>query len=111
MGAMLKLVRDGIPEIIRRNGEEPATCVAGAPEYRKRLRDKLSEEVGEFLEVEEDYSKEELADVLEVVYALAQDLGITLEDLERCRAEKAAERGGFEKRIIWTGMENGSGRP
>ncbi|RDG37992.1 nucleoside triphosphate pyrophosphohydrolase [Streptomyces corynorhini] len=110
MSTMVKLVRDRIPEIIRRNGEEPATYVAGAPEYRKRLRDKLSEEVGEFLEAEEEHSKEELADVLEVVHALARDLGMTLEDLERRRAEKAAERGGFEGRIMWTDVENGSGR-
>lgn len=62
-----KLVRDRIPEIIRRNGEEPVSYVADASEYRQRLRDKLSEETDEFLQADGEVAKEELADVLEVV--------------------------------------------
>lgn len=44
-----KLVRDRIPDIIRANGEEPITYQADPAEYRRRLRDKLLEEVDEFL--------------------------------------------------------------
>ncbi|WP_405812461.1 nucleoside triphosphate pyrophosphohydrolase [Streptomyces sp. NBC_01520] len=105
-----KLVRDRIPEIIRRNGEEPVSYVADASEYRQRLRDKLSEETDEFLQADGEVAKEELADVLEVVQALARNLGMTLDDLERLRASKAAERGGFENRIIWMNKMGGEGR-
>jgi predicted house-cleaning noncanonical NTP pyrophosphatase (MazG superfamily) len=104
MGADGKLVRDRIPEIIRANGDEPIVYRADADEYRLRLRDKLSEEVGEFLDADDEQAVEELADVLEVVYALAADLGIDQEQLERTRAEKARERGAFSDRIVWTGV-------
>ena len=105
MGSMRKLVRDRIPEIIREGGEEPVTYVADELEYWKRLRDKLREETDEFLAAEGEASKEELADVLEVIHALACSLGMTWDDLERRRADKAADRGGFEKRIIWEATE------
>jgi predicted house-cleaning noncanonical NTP pyrophosphatase (MazG superfamily) len=105
MGADGKLVRDRIPEIIRANGEEPTIYRADADEYRWRLREKLGEEVGEFLDADGDQAVEELADVLEVVYALAADLGVDQEQLERTRAEKACERGAFSDRIVSTGVQ------
>ncbi|MFF8603084.1 hypothetical protein ACF065_33650 [Streptomyces sp. NPDC015232] len=98
-----KLVRDRIPEIIRNEGAEPVTHVAGPQEYRARLRDKLREEVAEFLEADEEAAPGELADVAEVLLALAADLGISPEQFEVLRAAKADERGGFAGRIVWTG--------
>jgi predicted house-cleaning noncanonical NTP pyrophosphatase (MazG superfamily) len=104
MGAGGKLVRDRIPEIIRASGAEPVTYRADVAEYRGRLREKLLEEVDEFLAADGADAVEELADILEVVYALAADLGTTKEDLETARATKAAERGAFADRVIWTGV-------
>jgi predicted house-cleaning noncanonical NTP pyrophosphatase (MazG superfamily) len=96
-----KLVRDKIPQIIRGKGLEPVIYVADAHEYAARLRDKLSEEVAEF--IASDSEPEELADVLEVVYALAGLAGTDPQQLEKLRAAKADERGGFADRIIWSG--------
>jgi len=96
-----KLVRDKIPQIIRGKGLEPVIYVADADEYAARLRDKLSEEVAEFLASDSD--PEELADILEVVYALAGLAGTDPQQLEKLRAAKADERGGFADRIIWSG--------
>jgi predicted house-cleaning noncanonical NTP pyrophosphatase (MazG superfamily) len=104
MSAGGKLVRDRIPEIIRASGAEPITYRAESAEYRRRLHDKLLEEVDEFLTADEATAVEELADILEVVYALAADLGTTKDHLERTRAAKAAERGAFTGRVIWTGV-------
>lgn len=103
MDSYSKLVRDRVPEIIRAEGAEPITHVAGPEEYRSRLRDKLSEEVAEFLSADEAVALEELADVLEVVHALAADLGTDSAGLESIRQAKAWERGGFAHRIVWTG--------
>lgn len=47
-------MRDLIPQIIREDGAKPVTYIAGREEYRGRLRDKLGEEVAEFLEADED---------------------------------------------------------
>ncbi|TCN40509.1 putative house-cleaning noncanonical NTP pyrophosphatase (MazG superfamily) [Kribbella orskensis] len=99
-----KLVRDLIPDIIRAKGEEPITYRADAAEYRRRLRDKLAEEVDEFLKADDEHAPEELADVLEVVYALAAELGISKAQLEKVREDKAAARGGFAERIVWSGV-------
>lgn len=99
-----KLVRDRIPEIIRQSGEVPLTYVAERPEYRRRLWAKLTEETQEFLTAKDTAeSLDELADVLEVVRALAVELGSTPDELEARRAAKAAARGGFNDRIVWTG--------
>jgi predicted house-cleaning noncanonical NTP pyrophosphatase (MazG superfamily) len=99
-----KLVRDRIPEIIRADGAEPITYQAEPDEYRRRLRDKLQEEVDEFLTADGPAAVEELADILEVVYALAADLGTTREALETIRATKAGKRGAFADRTVWTGL-------
>jgi predicted house-cleaning noncanonical NTP pyrophosphatase (MazG superfamily) len=96
-----KLVRDKIPEIIRGTGEEPMTRVANIAEYKELLRAKLAEEVGEFLASEGD--PEELVDILEVVMALADGLGVDRMQLEKLRAKKAADRGGFSQKIVWSG--------
>ncbi|MYR85809.1 hypothetical protein GTY41_12885 [Streptomyces sp. SID685] len=98
-----KLVRNRIPQIIRDGGTEPVFYTAGRGEYRSRLRDKLGEEVAEFLAADDDAAPEELADVLEVVHALAADLGVGEDQLEKIRAAKTAERGDFSDRIVWTG--------
>ena len=92
-----KLVRDRIPEIIEADG---TTCVCETlsdDDYLTLLDQKLNEELTEY---QESKSLEELADLLEVMQAAVKARGWTLEDLERVRADKAAKRGGFEKKIL-----------
>jgi predicted house-cleaning noncanonical NTP pyrophosphatase (MazG superfamily) len=95
-----KLVRDLIPEIIRSTGVEPQVRVVRGDEYREHLCRKLSEEVREFLD---SYDPEELADVLEVLLALADNLGVGRDELEARRSAKAEARGGFAAGIVWSG--------
>lgn len=92
-----KLVRDKIPEIIIKNGDTPITHIASDEEYESHLKAKLTEEVNEFLE---DISIEELADIMEVIYALCDYYGFSREELEYIRQKKHNNRGGFAKRII-----------
>lgn len=91
-----KLVRDGIPEICRANGETPVTEILNDGQYLDALHQKLQEEVQEYLEEE---SLEELADIAEVLEAIIKAQGFTVEQLLDCKAKKQAERGGFEKHI------------
>jgi len=64
------------------------------------LRHKLTEEVDEFLMSQDP---EELADILEVLYALADCLGLDAAGLEALRREKAERRGGFTVSVVWHG--------
>ena len=92
-----KLVRDKIPEIIENDGK-PCTCsILSDEEYLKKLDEKLGEELAEY---QESKSMEELADLLEVMRSVAAARGSSIEEVERIRLDKAAKRGGFEKRIL-----------
>lgn len=92
-----KLVRDKIPEIIKQKGNIPITHIADDEEYWLKLKEKLEEEVKEFLR---ESNKEELADILEVIYAICQFKGIKKEELEFLREEKNQKRGSFKEKII-----------
>lgn len=92
-----KLVRDKIPEIIRSKNETPVTHIAEEVEYRTALFKKLEEEVDEF---RQKPSADEAADILEVIYAICDELGIDKNTIEPIRQKKTEERGAFKSRII-----------
>lgn len=90
-----KLVRDRIPEIICANGQTPVVRTLNDEEYIENLHLKLNEEVAEF---HTDQNGEELADIMEVLFALAETMNLSREDLLALCDKKRAERGGFGKR-------------
>lgn len=92
-----KLVRDRIPEIIEAAGKTCSTEILSQEDHLRMLDAKLDEELAEY---HKDKNIEELADLLEVIRAVTVARGYSLEELERVRADKAAKRGGFEKRIL-----------
>ncbi|MFT8352699.1 phosphoribosyl-ATP pyrophosphohydrolase [Clostridium saccharoperbutylacetonicum] len=92
-----KLVRDKIPEIIKAGGHECDTAIVVGDEKYKLLEAKLHEEVNEFLE---DKNLEELVDVMEVLFGLADSLGYSEEELLKSRVKKREERGGFKEGIV-----------
>lgn len=92
-----KLGRNKIHENLAPKGEKAITCVLTDEEYQKALYDKLQEEVAEFLETP---IPEELADILEVVRALAPLVAGSMEELEKIRAAKEKVRGGFDQKIF-----------
>ena len=97
-----KLVRDQIPAIIARQGRAANTRILSPEEYTRALEQKLDEETAEF---HLEKNLEELADILEVVYALAEDLGSTKEELLEAYREKHEKRGGFRDRIFLISTE------
>ena len=96
-----KLVRDLIPEIIQKSGNKAIIRTLNDQEYSEML-EKILEEVNEYIT---DKTVEELADILEVVYALASLKGATKEEVEALRVKKADARGGFEKKIFLERVE------
>ena len=91
-----KLVRDKIPQIIEGSGKTCVTRSLSDAEYLAALDAKLQEELNEY---QADKSTEELADLLEVMMAVAEARGHTFAEVEALRREKAEKRGGFRERI------------
>jgi predicted house-cleaning noncanonical NTP pyrophosphatase (MazG superfamily) len=98
-----KLVRDRIPQIIQASGKNACIRKADEAEYMHLLRQKLLEEVNEFME---SGSSEELADVLEVVTALGGTYGLSFADLVKMAEVKRKDRGGFERRIVLISVDD-----
>lgn len=92
-----KLVRDKIPDIICKKGEEFTYRKASDEEYFFYLKKKLVEEVREFMEKP---SLKEMADVQEVMNFLVKEMGHTQPDLRMERSKKNEDRGSFHDRWI-----------
>lgn len=102
MPSYQKLVRDRIPEIITASGKKPVTHILDETAYIAELDCKLNEECAEY---QESKTLEELADMLEVMYAIAEARGYSVAELEEVRKKKTAERGGFRDRVYLDGVE------
>lgn len=95
-----KLVRDKIPAIIQSNNGTPITRILNNDEYKKELEKKLYEEYLEVLDTKTQEERiEELADMLEIISALATIENKTLEDIIEVANYKKNKRGGFEEKI------------
>lgn len=92
-----KLVRDKIPDIIVAQGRLAITRILSEDEFRVALKQKLCEELNEFLT---DGTVEELVDIYEVLLALLERMDISFELFEELRKKKALEKGRFSERIF-----------
>lgn len=98
-----KLIRDDIPKLIEANGKTPIVRTLTDDEFKTYLEKKLDEEVEEF---HESKSAEELADILEVVYALAEVGGCGALKLDRRRTNKRVALGGFSRRTLLIAVDS-----
>ena len=96
-----KLVRDNIPEIIEKNGGTPFFRELNEREYWEYLLKKDEEELQEVKEAfSREERKEELADKLELLIAMASYNGFSLQDIINEANIKKSKNGGFEKRLL-----------
>lgn len=96
-----KLVRDKIPEIIENAGKAYEIKTLENKDYIISLNKKLQEELEEYY-FENDIT--ELADLVEVVYAIIRYKGLSIEEFEKIRLGKRDKRGGFDKRLFLIGV-------
>lgn len=92
-----KLVRDRIPEIIEASGSKCEVEVVSDDVALEYLYKKLNEEVSELLD---DKNLDEIADVMEVLFAIGKKYGYSEDDVLGRRNEKKNARGGFEDNLI-----------
>ena len=92
-----KIVRDNIPTIIENSRSKCEIEIVSDEEALLYLYTKLTEEVNEFLESKDIH---EMADIIEVLYAICDKRKMTRDMLETIRQQKEKENGGFEDNII-----------
>jgi predicted house-cleaning noncanonical NTP pyrophosphatase (MazG superfamily) len=103
-----RLVRDRTPILEHAAGRHPVIRKAGDQEYRDKLRATLAvaaEDCVEAATVTE--LLDGLTDVLELVYAIGESIGYPARMLEFLRQVKRGQRGGFARRLIWSGNRPG----
>jgi predicted house-cleaning noncanonical NTP pyrophosphatase (MazG superfamily) len=102
-----KLVRDRIPEVIAADRKKFSTRILTNEEYIKELKKKSYEELDEYMNADNnDDAIDELADLLEIIHALAEYHGETFEKVEEIRQKKAEKRGGFKEKIFLIEVED-----
>lgn len=92
-----KLVRDNIPAVIEASGKSANWYIAKDDEFYAKLKEKLVEEIEEFLKSD---TVEELADIAEVIEAILHSKQVPLSEFTKIRAQKNKEKGAFSKKII-----------
>ena len=97
-----KAIRDKIPEIIEQAGRRSIFKILSDEEFIRELEKKLTEEIYEY---STSKSIEELTDIIEVVYRIAELRGISVDKLESLRINKKNERGGFSKNLFLIQVE------
>lgn len=102
-----KLVRDRIPQIIGLTGKKYRTRILDNEDYIKALKEKSFEELEEYMKTDNmNDAIEELADVLEIIHALAEYHGANIEKVEDVRKKKAEKRGGFQEKVFLIEVED-----
>ena len=92
-----KAIRDKIPEIIAESGKKCNTKQLDDESFLAELEKKLIEEVNEYTESKD---VEELADLLEVIYRISELRGVSSDELDKIRKDKAEKRGKFDSNLF-----------
>lgn len=96
-----KLIRDKIPEIIKKDNAVPKVLELDDKQFAIRLKEKLMEEVKELIEAKtEKEILNELVDVFEVLESIALNNHITIADIKKQKEKKKIQRGGFDKKLF-----------
>jgi predicted house-cleaning noncanonical NTP pyrophosphatase (MazG superfamily) len=101
-----KLVRDLVPGILRASGHKLVTRTLVGKDLMDALRAKIDEEAAEYdAAIDDEHAAMELADLLEVVMALARRRGFSEARIEELRAAKVAQRGTFDRAVFLISAE------
>ena len=107
-----KLLRDKIPDLLQPQGSKLYFVILSDEEFQKQLKNKLLEEALEVQHATTHHEMlEELADVLEVVEAMAKSLGFSEKELQNCKQKKREEKGGYDEKKFITIAEHPTGSP
>lgn len=95
-----KLVRDKIAALIEKSGDHSTTRILSKQAYIRELKRKVIEEAKEISNAQTPTEiVEELADLKEVLSALAKVLDISEKEITKIKRARKTARGGFAQRL------------
>jgi len=101
-----KLIRDRIPEIIKKDGNTADIIILSEESFNQAIKQKLIEEATEVANAEtRDDILGELADLQEVMDTIKQMYNINTLEVNTIQAVKALQRGKFEKKLYLKSVE------
>lgn len=99
-----KLVRDKLPEIFEKEGKSCVLENIDGEEFAKALMDNFDEEVALFKESfqqeDDENAVKKIADIVEVLYAVLDLIGVEQSSFEKIRNAEKTKFGGFENRVF-----------
>lgn len=99
-----RLVRDRMPEILESQNIRYAIEEMKQAEYYQALWHLLNDKVQAAVKMVDDDLVKELADILEVIDAIANVHNIQCNQIQACQMQRRLDRGAFERRLklLWT---------
>ncbi len=97
-----KLVRDRIPEIIKKNGDKCKVRKLNQKEFKIEALKKVVEEANEILGAKDskDEMIKELADLQEIIETVMDSHRISKREVTKEKTSRKKQRGGFTKKIF-----------
>jgi predicted house-cleaning noncanonical NTP pyrophosphatase (MazG superfamily) len=96
-----KLIRDKIPEIIKKAGWKPTIRTLRKKEFLDAVKKKVSEEAKELIRAKNNKAIiDEIVDIQELLDALMVEVKLTKPVVKKLQAAKRKKRGGFKKRLF-----------
>jgi predicted house-cleaning noncanonical NTP pyrophosphatase (MazG superfamily) len=96
-----KLIRDKIPEIIRKAGWIPTIRVLKKSELLGAIKKKVSEEARELMQAKDKEGIiDEIIDIQELLDVLSLEIKLTKTEINKFQKAKRGKRGGFKKRLF-----------
>lgn len=101
MKTYYKLVRDNIPELIKKDGKKAIIKKIEKSDFKYYLKIKLKEEVDEILKTESKIElTQRIADVVEVINYLTKEYNINQSDINKAQKDKLHKKGKYNKRTL-----------
>lgn len=102
-----KLIRDKIPDIIKKENKKFNIRILDDEEFKFEIIKKIGEEYQELLNSKNnDEEIEELADLFELIITLSGVFDLSLDELNTYRMTKKEKRGGFDEKIFLIDVED-----
>jgi predicted house-cleaning noncanonical NTP pyrophosphatase (MazG superfamily) len=101
-----KLVRDKIPDLMKKGGVKPIIKIADDEEFIFSLKHKILEEAQQLKAARtEGHELEEIIDIMEAVNTYIKHKKVSVKNADKMRKYKLRKHGGFDKRILLEGVE------